>query len=1091
MELTIEQALQQGVAAQKEGRLEDAERIYRSILQSQPLHPDANHNLGGVAVSMTKADLALPLFKTALESNPSNGQFWLSYLGALIRLDRITEAKFLFEHAKNKGISGERFDQLGQRLSKYASLIKETSTAKFWMPNSFKSNILDTVKLDKALILAKKKSKEGQSEDAKNIYQDILKKYPKHKKALLAFQSLTEDVTSVLPDPPPEALQPILNLYTQGHLQLALSGAIRMLEAFPNSIILYNIVGVANAGLMRFEAAIKAYEQALKIKPDYSEVYNNMGAAQNAKGDPESALASFKQAVLIKPDYAEAYNNIGLAFSVKGETKAAITSYKKAVSIKSDYAVAYNNMGLALNDKGDLVAAIASYKKALKIEPDYADAHNNMANSLQENGDLKGAIESYKKVVLIQPHSAEAYYNMGIAYKGIDNTEAAIGSYKEAIRIKPNYAEAFVNIGIVLQDSGHNEAAINSYKQALNIKPDYEDAHFNMGVSLQDLGDLQGAISSYNRAVSIKPDYAEAYNNMGIALQDRSELDAAVKSFEMAWQANPDYAQAYNNLGSALQRKGDLDAALRSYEKALKVEPVYADAYFNMGTVLQDKGDLKAAIESCIKALKINPDHARVWSNLAFILQAVKLQDYDVEERLLTVAKQTTSQHDLILKSILRYRLCIGSESAKSAFNETCSLLSKVGNKIIKNPQAINQQWPRQVIEPNKVVSLVHFGRSGTGLLHSLIDSHPEVSALPSIYFSEFFNHSTWEKIVVDGWDGMIDRFIAIYEVLFDASARSPIETLSQKYINYLGQKEGMANLGDQRNEVLRVDKTLFRGELGRLMKVHDHLDALVFFRLINAAYNKSVNDHNHKSLIFYHIHNPDTYAKLNFAQSASHVNWVMMVREPIQACESWVKSSVHDSKYVGVVSKILTMLYELDNIVYQLQNAIGVRLEDLKKFPRKTIPALCDWMGIEETESLYDMTAQGKKWWGDPGSPDFKKDGMEPFGKTSIERTLGSIFSENDQFILRTLFYPFSVRFGYAEQNLEQFKVDLQVIRPMLDKMFDFEIKMAQRMHKDAEQFMKSGYYLYLRSGLIDRWNMLAKWHTYPNMIKPLKIDR
>jgi len=60
-----------------------------------------------------------------------------------------------------------------------------------------------------------------------------------------------------------------------------------------------------------------------------------------------------------------------------------------------------------------------------------------------------------------------------------------------------------------------------------------------------------------------------------------------------------------------------------------------------------------------------------------------------------------------------------------------------------------------------------------------------------------------------------------------------------------------------------------------------------------------------------------------------------------------------------------------------------------------------------------------------------------------------------------------------------------------MLDKMFDFEIKMAQRMHKDAVQFMKSGYYLCLRSGLIDRWNMLAEWHTYPNMIKPLKINR
>jgi hypothetical protein len=42
MELTIEQALQQGVAAHKEGKLEGAECLYWAILQSQPAHPDAN-----------------------------------------------------------------------------------------------------------------------------------------------------------------------------------------------------------------------------------------------------------------------------------------------------------------------------------------------------------------------------------------------------------------------------------------------------------------------------------------------------------------------------------------------------------------------------------------------------------------------------------------------------------------------------------------------------------------------------------------------------------------------------------------------------------------------------------------------------------------------------------------------------------------------------------------------------------------------------------------------------------------------------------------------------------------------------------------
>ena len=78
MELTIEQALQQGVAAHKEGKLQEAERLYRAILQSQPLHPDANHNLGVLAVSANKFNLSLPLFKTALEANLEIEQFWFS-----------------------------------------------------------------------------------------------------------------------------------------------------------------------------------------------------------------------------------------------------------------------------------------------------------------------------------------------------------------------------------------------------------------------------------------------------------------------------------------------------------------------------------------------------------------------------------------------------------------------------------------------------------------------------------------------------------------------------------------------------------------------------------------------------------------------------------------------------------------------------------------------------------------------------------------------------------------------------------------------------------------------------------------------------
>ena len=59
MELTIDQALQQGVAAHKEGKLQEAEKLYRAILGSQPQHPDANHNLGVLAVGVGKLQESL------------------------------------------------------------------------------------------------------------------------------------------------------------------------------------------------------------------------------------------------------------------------------------------------------------------------------------------------------------------------------------------------------------------------------------------------------------------------------------------------------------------------------------------------------------------------------------------------------------------------------------------------------------------------------------------------------------------------------------------------------------------------------------------------------------------------------------------------------------------------------------------------------------------------------------------------------------------------------------------------------------------------------------------------------------------------
>ena len=110
--LTEEQVLQQAINHHQTGQLQDAERLYRAILNTQPKHPDANHNLGVMAISLNKIEAALPLFKIALEANPNQAQFWLSYADALIKEKQFENARNVLEQGKKRGLAGQKVDVL-------------------------------------------------------------------------------------------------------------------------------------------------------------------------------------------------------------------------------------------------------------------------------------------------------------------------------------------------------------------------------------------------------------------------------------------------------------------------------------------------------------------------------------------------------------------------------------------------------------------------------------------------------------------------------------------------------------------------------------------------------------------------------------------------------------------------------------------------------------------------------------------------------------------------------------------------------------------------------------------------------------------
>ncbi|MDO8206582.1 MAG: tetratricopeptide repeat protein [Gallionella sp.] len=115
-QLAIEQALHQAVAQQQSGQLQVAEALYRGILQLNPSHPEANHNLGLLAVQTQQPVAGLPYFIAALDADPARGQYWLSYVDALLQADQLEDARQILELARQQGLQGAGVEALVLRL---------------------------------------------------------------------------------------------------------------------------------------------------------------------------------------------------------------------------------------------------------------------------------------------------------------------------------------------------------------------------------------------------------------------------------------------------------------------------------------------------------------------------------------------------------------------------------------------------------------------------------------------------------------------------------------------------------------------------------------------------------------------------------------------------------------------------------------------------------------------------------------------------------------------------------------------------------------------------------------------------------------
>lgn len=177
------------------------------------------------------------------------------------------------------------------------------------------------------------------------------------------------------PAPDAQKLGSIATLLNNGQPGKALEQAKKMVDQYPSSALLHNVIGVVLMQLGDPEAAVSSYTRALELRPDYAEVHNNLGLALVATRGKEAAIESFQQALKHNPIYSEAYENLGNVYLEMNQPKLAADSYRRAVSLKPGSAVAHFNLGSALSFSGDTAGAIESIERAVALDTSMAPAY--------------------------------------------------------------------------------------------------------------------------------------------------------------------------------------------------------------------------------------------------------------------------------------------------------------------------------------------------------------------------------------------------------------------------------------------------------------------------------------------------------------------------------------------------------------------------------------------------------------------------------------------------------------------------------------------------------------------------------------------
>ena len=349
-------------------------------------------------------------------------------------------------------------------------------------------------------------------------------------------------------------------------------------------------LGLAYAGLEKFDEAIEAYQQAIQYAPEWAHIHAALGAGYANLHRYDEALDAYKTARDLKPGDGMVHHQLGNIYSKRGKRSEAIAHQQQAIAILPTLASAHYQLGLLYTQENRLIEAISAYETAYAAAPELIETLYNLAQVHRRNGNKQAAREKMqlfeKQKVVVKPiqelrgalqrtpnptQRARILANIGRLYLKSENYEKAVWEYEKAIALNPKGVEAYNGAGIAYAMLKRYSEAVKAQHKALTLQPDFTEAHAGLGLAylMQNKNDL--ALKHYRRAVTLNPQFLEAHLKIGIILLNQKKYGDAVSTYQIAITLNPDNAETYHNLGVCYAHQEKTGDALLALQKAVGI----------------------------------------------------------------------------------------------------------------------------------------------------------------------------------------------------------------------------------------------------------------------------------------------------------------------------------------------------------------------------------------------------------------------------------------------------------------------------------------------------------------------------------------